>query len=146
MMFRNNRKGQELMGIFLPMIVICILGVALAIIVSDVGPRYNVSYDDSSYSRIVNQSGAINRISDQSANSLMGEDNQRSNVLTSTERLITGAYNSILVLGSIPGIYMSLIGVVADTLGIPSAIINLVIAGILFSIVGVVMYLALGRR
>lgn len=142
-----NREGQtsQLMSIFVPMLVISIVAVAFAVVVADVGPRYGVSSDDSSYSAIVNQTDSINAISEGTSDSLLGTDTDRSNVLTSTERLVTGAYNAILVLGDIPGIYTTIIGVVAEEIGIPTAIVNLVIAGILFSIIAVVIYLALGR-
>lgn len=142
-----NRSGQtsQLMSVFVPMLVISIVAVAFAIVVADIGPRYNVSYDDDSYQTIVNQNSNIDSITGGTAESVLGTDTDRSNVLTSTERLVTGAYNAILVLGDIPGIYAVIITVVADEIGIPSSIVNLILAGILFAIIAVVIYLALGR-
>jgi len=141
------KKGQssQLMSIFVPMLVISIVAVAFGIVVADIGPRYNVSYDDTSYQSIVNQTTNINSISEGTSDSLLGTDTEQSNVLTSTERLVTGAYNAILVLGDVPGIYSAIINIVAVEVGVPSAIVNLIIAGILFAIVAVVVYLALGR-
>ena len=141
------KKGQssQLMSIFVPMLVISIVAVAFGIVVADIGPRYNVSYDDTSYQSIVNQTNNINSISEGTSDSLLGTDTEQSNVLTSTERLVTGAYNAILVLGDVPGIYSAIINIVAVEVGVPSAIVNLIIAGILFAIVAVVVYLALGR-
>jgi len=143
----KDRHGQtsQLMSVFVPMLVISMLAVAFALIVSDVGPRYGVSYDDTSYATIVNQTDNINGITQGTSESLLGTDEDRSNVLTSTERLVTGAYNAILVLGDIPGIYATIITVIADSVGVPAAIVNLVLAGILFAIIAVVIYLALGR-
>lgn len=142
-----NRQAQtsQLMSVFVPMLVICILGVAFGLIVADVGPRYGVAYDDTSYQTIINQTENINEIAANTGDSTLGTDEDRSNVLTSTERLVTGAYNAILALGDIPGIYSAIITVVADEIGIPAAIVNLILAGILFTIVATVIYLALGR-
>lgn len=142
-----NKKAQtsQLMSVFVPMLVICVLGVSFGIIVADIGPRYGVDYDDTSYQTIINQTDNINQITAGTGDSVLGTDEDRSNVLTSTERLVTGAYNAILALGDIPGIYSAIITVVADEIGIPSAIVNLVLAGILFAIVATVIYLALGR-
>jgi hypothetical protein len=142
---RKAQGGSQLLSIFVPMLVICVLGVGFGIIVADLGQNYGVSYDDSSYNTIVNQTTNINSITQGTSESVLGEDEGRSNILSSTERLVTGAYNAILVLGDIPGIYAAIITVIADSVGIPSSIVNLVLAGILFSIVAVVIYLALGR-
>jgi hypothetical protein len=127
------------------MLVVCMLVVGMAIIVADLGLNYGVSYDDTSYQTIVNQTSNIDAITAGTSDSVLGEDEGRSNVLTSTERLVTGAYNAILVLGNIPEIYAVIITMVADTIGIPSAMVSLILAGILFAIVAVVIYLALGR-
>lgn len=141
------RKGQssQLMSIFVPMLVICILAVAFGLAVTDLGRTYGVSYDDTSYQTIVNQTASIDAVTQGAGEGMLGTDEDRSNVITSSERLITGAYNSILVLGDIPGIYATMITVVADAIGIPAAIVNLVLAGIVFAIVAVVIFLALGR-
>lgn len=143
---KHNIKGEsQLMSIFLPMIVICVLAVSFGIVVSDLGSNYGVSSNDTSYNRIASQSANITSISRGTSESVIGDDGDRSNVLTSTERLVTGAYNAILVLGDVPGVYMTIIDVVAFNIGIDATIVNLILAGLLFSIVAVIIYLALGR-
>jgi hypothetical protein len=141
------RKGQssQLMSIFVPMLVVCVMAVAFGLVVSDLGQNYGVSYDDTSYQTIVNQTSSINAVKQGAADGMLGTDEDRSNVLTSSERLITGAYNSILVLGDIPSIYSTMITVVAESIGVPDTIFNLILAGIMFAIVAVVIFLALGR-
>jgi hypothetical protein len=141
----KGQGGSQLMMIFVPMIVISIIAISFAIVVSDIGPRYNVNSTDSSYSRIISASGNISSISDTASTSVVGSNNDQTNVLTSTERLVTGAYNAILTLGDVPQVYMAIIDSVADTIGIDSAIVNLILAGILLAIVSVIIYLALGR-
>jgi len=140
----DRRAESQLMSIFVPMLVICVLAVSFILIVSDLGQNYGVGYDDSQYQIIVNETSNINGITSGVSGGVLGTDD-RSNVQTSTERLVTGAYNSILVLGDIPGIYATMITVVANSIGIPAAIVNLILAGIVFAIVATVLYLALGR-
>lgn len=140
----NRRAESQLMSIFVPMLVICVLAVSFILIVTDLGQNYGVGYDDSQYQIIVNETTNINGITSGVSGGVLGTDD-RSNVQTSTERLVTGAYNSILVLGDIPGIYATMITVVANSIGIPAAIVNLILAGIVFAIVATVLYLALGR-
>jgi hypothetical protein len=141
----SKKAESQLMSIFVPMIVICILAVSFGLIVTDLGTNYSVSSNDTSYERIEAASANITAISGDTSDSVIGDNGERSNVLTSTERLVTGAYNAILVLGNVPGIYITMIDVVALNIGIDATIVNLVMAGILFSIVAVVIYLALGR-
>jgi len=141
-----SRKAEsQLMSVFTPMIVVCILAVCFGLVVLDLGTNYSVNSSDDSYDRIASASGNITAISADTSDSVIGEDGDRSNVLTSTERLVTGAYNAILVLGDIPSVYMTMIDVVALNVGIDATVVNLILAGILFSIVAVVIYLALGR-
>lgn len=142
----KDRIGEsQLMSIFVPMIVICVMVWSFSIVVVDLSTNYGVSADDESYERIEAASGNITQISIDSSESVIGDSGERSNVLTSTERLVTGAYNAILVFGNVPAIYLTIIDVVALNIGIDQNIVNLIVAGILLSIVAVVIYLALGR-
>jgi hypothetical protein len=140
----ENKGESQLMNIFVPMLVIAVLAVSFILVVGDLGQNYGVGYDDTDFETIVNETNNINAVSSGVSNGVLGTDD-RSNVQTSTERLVTGAYNSILVLGDIPSIYATMITVVANSIGIPISIVNLILAGIVFAIVATVIYLALGR-
>lgn len=141
------RKGQsgQFMAIVLPMIVVAILAVSFATVAVSVGNNYSVSQNDQTYGTIVNQTSAINDIANRTSESVLSPADDRSNVLTAIDKLTTGAYNAFLVLADVPGIYMAVMQVVANTLQIPPAVVTLVISGIILSIIAVVIYLALGR-
>jgi hypothetical protein len=145
MTIKNRKAESQLMSIFVPMIVMCILAVSFVIVVSDLGSNYGVSINDNTYNRVAAINGTIAEIGADTSTVVVGDNGERSNVLTSTERLVTGAYNAILLLGNIPDIYLTIIDAVADSIGLDGTIVTLIITGILFSIAAVVIYLALGR-
>jgi hypothetical protein len=142
-----NRRAQsgQFTAIVLPMIVVAILAVSFATVAVSVGQNYNVDQDDQTYGTIVNQTSAINSIANRTSESVLNPSDDRSNVLTAIDKLTTGAYNAFLVLADVPGIYMAVMQVVANSLSIPPAVVTLVISGIILSILSVVIYLALGR-
>jgi hypothetical protein len=143
MKLNTNRKGQSsssrLLNLLLPAIVICVLAVCFGLITSDIGSNYGVTYTNTTYDALNNQTQKINDLSNSTANALLGDNTKQSNVLTSTERLV------ILILSDVPGIYLGMITVVATTLGIPGAIVGLFISGIILAIIAVVIWLILGR-
>jgi len=145
MTIKNRKAESQLMSIFVPMIVMCILAVSFVIVISDLGSNYGVSINDNTYNRVAAINGTIAEIGADTSTVVVGDNGERSNVLTSTERLVTGAYNAILLLGNIPDIYLTIIDAVADSIGLDGTIVTLIITGILFSIAAVVIYLALGR-
>lgn len=146
-MFSNKgQSSSQLINLIVPMIVVAILAVSFSIIASNVGNNYDVSYDDSSYEAIINQSSSINSIANRTGSSMLSPEEDRSNVLTAFDKLTTGAYNTFLVLSDVPGIYFAVITVISDAIGIDGRIVTLILSGIVISIVAVAVYLALGRR
>lgn len=145
-MKKQGQSSSALLGIFIPIIVIAVLAVSLGIISQGVGQNYAVDYTDSSYGVIINQTVALTSVTERASESVLGANESRSNVLTAAEKLSGGAYSAFLVLANIPQIYANIIQVVADSIGIDAAIVNLINLAIIFSILAVVIYLALGRQ
>lgn len=143
----SSRKAQvnAINNLVMPMIIVVILGVAFAYVITGFGTNYDVSVDDYGYEQIANRSADISIASERMTDAIVGTNQSQTNVLTSVERLSTGAYNSILVFSEVPGLYKTIIDSVSYSLGIPSAITNIVFWSIGFSIVGVLLYLILGR-
>jgi len=143
-----NRKAQvsAINDLVVPMIVVVLLAVSFAYVVTGFGESYEVSVDDYGYEQIANKSADISYASQQMTDAIVGNNQTQTNVLTSVERLSTGAYNSILVFSSVPGLYKTILDSISYSVGIPSAITNIVFWSIGFIIVGVMLYLILGRR
>ncbi len=121
------------------------MAVAFGIISSDIGTNYGQTYTSAEYTQISAQTAKITDAANRTSESVIGTDTGQSNILTSSERLVTGAYNAILVMADIPGIYTGIINVVTTVLGIPQAITTLLLAAIIFIIITAIIYLALGR-
>jgi len=148
-MMKYDKKGQTdstLSSVFIPIVVIAILGISFAIITSGINTNTGAAYNNETYSGLATQGATISALSEDISSSVIGNQTQGTNVLTSTEKLVGGAYNSILLLGQIPGIYFNMITLIAGGLGIPTAIVGLIISAIVFFIIGTIIYLALGRR
>jgi ABC-type transport system involved in multi-copper enzyme maturation permease subunit len=148
-MMKYDKKGQTdstLSSVFIPIVVIAILGISFSIITSGISINTGAAYDNTTYSGLADQGATISALSEDISSSVIGNQTQGTNVLTSTEKLVGGAYNSILLLGQIPGIYINMITLIAGGLGIPTAIVGLIISAIVFFIIGTIIYLALGRR
>lgn len=144
----KQRLGQvgQLSQVLIPLVVVVILGISFSIILTDIGTNYDVDTTTDSYQQIVVQSNRISNLSGSLSQSVIDSNQTSTNVLTSSERLFSGAYNSILLLGAVPGMYQAIITGLASTLSIPAAILNMVLAAIIFFIIGTVIYLILGRR
>lgn len=144
-MSRRGQTDSAITEVIMPLILVAIAAVSFGIMVS-AGDNYGVVSDDSSYQAIVDQTFAIRSFTESTSSSLVGSNQTQTNVLTSTERLLTGGYNAILSFAAIPAIYQAVIVSIANTLQIPTAITSLIISAIIMSIVAVILYLVLGRR
>ena len=144
-LIRRGEVGQ-LSQILIPLVVVAVLGIAFSLIMADIGTNYSVDTSTDSANQIVAQSNKISNLSTDLSRSVIDSDTTSTNILTSSERLFSGAYNSILLIGAVPGMYSAIISEIASTLKIPSAILNMILAAVIFAIIGTVIYLILGRR
>lgn len=143
-----TKKGEvgQLSQVLVPVVIIAIIAIAAGLLYSNVGTNYGVTYDNENLARLNATSGRISELSGSLSNAVINPNQTSTNVLTASERLFSGAYNSILLLSEVPSLYTSIVSVITDELNIPIAITNMIIAGVIFAIIGTVIYLILGRR
>lgn len=141
-----NRKGDSpFSGIIIAALIIGAAVIGGGLFITGVGGSYNVTNNDTSYQSISNSTQDIVQITNQTAVSFFGNKTSTSTP-TAVDRMIGTAYGSILVLGSVPKVYVTTADVIGHGMGIDTSYSILLITGIVAVIIGIAIWLAVGRR
>lgn len=130
-------------NIVIAALIVAALALAIGSTINETSVTYNVNINSSSFTNISNTGNQIIGVTNTTANNFFG--NQTSTTGSSSiDRMVSGAYGTILIVGQVPDVYVNSVESVSNGIGIANYT-PFVIAGIVAIIIGVGIYLAVGR-
>lgn len=140
----NNAGELNFAGILIVCLVVGAMALGIGFMLSDGSTSYSVTNNDTVFSNITSSARVVTSISNNTANSFFGNKTTATQQ-TAFDRMIGTSYGSILVIGSIPGVFINIVGASFSGIGLSGYDVFL-IAAILAIIIGIVLFLTIGRR
>lgn len=140
----NNAGELNFASILIVCLVVGAMALGIGFMLSDGSTSYSVTNNDTVFSNITSSARVVTSISNNTANSFFGNKTTATQQ-TAFDRMIGTSYGSILVIGSIPGVFINIVGASFSGIGLSGYDVFL-IAAILAIIIGIVLFLTIGRR
>lgn len=140
---REAQVRSAFSGIIIAALLVAGLALAIGVVIEDTATTYNVSINATQFSNITSTGREIVSITNVTANNFFGNQTTTTGS-SSIDRMISGAYGTILTIGEVPGVFTSSVSAVFSGIGL-TGYENFVVAGILAIIIGIGIYLAVGR-
>ena len=131
-------------SIIITVLVIGAAALAMGTMIIGTANSYNATVNSTVFSNLTAAGNTMVGITNQSSNNFFGNKTSTTQ-LTAVDRMIGTAYSTILVIGNIPGVFVGIVDTLMTAVGLPGYG-NFVIAAILAIIIGIAIYLAVGRR
>lgn len=145
-MLESNKGESPFSGLIIAVLVVVGIAIAGGLAITQTSIGYNVTAgNNTSYTQIADSSSTIIRITNQTAQNYFGNKTSTTQA-TAIDRLYATGYSSIIILGSTPAVFTTVVDSVGTALGIDRVFTVLIITGILAIIIGIALWLSLGRR
>lgn len=142
----SNRGDSPFSGIIIACLVVIAIAICGGVIIGGTSASYNATVvDNSSYVNIASKASDIVGVTNQTSSNFFGNKTSTTQQ-TAVDRMVGTAYSSIVILGSVPDVFTTVIDSVGGVLGLDSSLTSLLLAGVIAIIVGIAIWLAVGRR
>lgn len=125
-------------------LVIGALALSVGFILDDSASTYNKTVDSQVFTNITSSARGLTVIANDTASSFYGNKTSTSQS-SAIDRFVSSAYGSIQVIGEIPDVFVNIVESATAGIGL-AGYGEFIIAGVVVLIIGIALYLAVGRR
>ena len=125
-------------------LVLAAAALAIGTIITDSSATYEQDGNTTIFTNITESGRGITTITNATANNFYG-NKTTTTTTTAIDRMVGAAYGSMLVVGETPTVFINIVENVSGGIGLPGYS-TFIIGAILAIIVGIALWLAVGRR